>query len=274
MKVPFLNSEKNHDDEIVMVDISKIIPNPYQPRTNFDTEDIKELADSIKNFGVIQPLTIRPQGDKYELIAGERRLRASKYIGFDKVPAVINDFSDQEMAEISLVENLQRKDLDFVEEAIAYARLLKEFDLTQKELADKLGKSQSTIANKLRILKLPGDILNELKAPSISERHARALLKVTEESKQFEIIDKIKEQELTVRETQKLIEKILSKKKESKPIITVFKDLKIFKNTLNKTIKEMESAGLDVKVDKREDDDFIEYSIRLPRRQKRGDNFG
>lgn len=275
MKFSFLNSEKiDKDDEVVLINIKKVVPNPYQPRTNFNTEDIKELADSIKNFGVIQPLTVRPNGEKYELIAGERRLRASKYIGLEKVPAIINDFDEQEMAEISLVENLQRKDLDFVEEAIAYSRLLKEFDLTQKELAEKLGKSQSTIANKLRILKFSPDVLDELKSPLISERHARALLKITEESEQFKIIEKIKEKELTVRETEKLIKKSINKEeKEEGRIVTVFKDLRVFKNTLNKTIKEMELAGLDVKVDKREDDDFVEYSIRLPRKNNGGDTF-
>lgn len=266
MKIPFLSFDKKNE-EIDMIDLDKIEPNPYQPRSDFNEEDIKELAESIDNFGLIQPLTVRPRGDKYELIAGERRLRAAKLINMGKAPCIINDFSDEEIAEIALVENLQRKDLDFIEEAVGYSRLLQEFNLTQKELAEKLGKNQSTIANKLRILKLPTSVLQEIKSSYISERHARALLTIEDEEQQHKIVEKIKAGELTVRETEKLIKKMTAENTGRKrKIKTVFKDLKIFTNTLNETIREMEDAGLKVKVDKKEEDEYIEYKIRLPRK--------
>lgn len=268
MKIPFLNAESDNE-EIKMVDVDKIKPNTYQPRKKFDTDSIKELADSINNYGVIQPLTVRPSGDNYELIAGERRLRASKFLGLNKVPVVIKHLSDRETAEISLVENLQRKDLDFIEEAVAYSRLLNEFDLTQKELAESLGKSQSTIANKLRVLNLPESVRSNINS-SVSERHARALLRLSNERQQLDVLEKIKKNDLTVRETSKLIENILAgkNKKETNKnnIKTAVKDMRVFTNSLNSTIQEMEKAGLDVKVDKKEKNDYIEYNIRLPRR--------
>ena len=265
MKLPFLKDKKN--DEVEKVSIADIVSNPYQPRNTFESDSIKELADSIKNFGIIQPLTIRPRGDKYELIAGERRLRAAKFLGFKEVTAIIKEFDNQEMAEIALVENLQRKDLDFIEESHAYDRLLDEFNLTQKELAEKIGKSQSTIANKLRILNLPEEVQNKIKAPEITERHARSLLKLSDKNKQINVIEKIKNNELTVRETEKLINKKSEEEEETKEqkVTTVFKDLRVFTNSLNKTITEMKEAGLEVKVNKDKNKDFIEYNIRLPR---------
>ena len=271
MKIPFLQSEKS--EEVKEVNINRVIPNPYQPRHEFEQDSIAELAESIKNYGVIQPLTVRPRQDGFELIAGERRLRAAKYLGFDKVPVIIREFDNQEMAEIALVENLQRKDLDFIEESQAYSRLLDEFNLTQKELAEKLGKSQSTVANKLRLLSLPDKIKKELKSSCFSERHARALLQLEDLETQLKVVEKIKEEELTVRETEELISKFLEEEKDDKDEgsrVTVFKDLRVFTNTLNKTIKEMKEAGLEVEVDREKDEEFIEYTIRLPRNQQMG----
>ncbi len=267
MKIPFLKPEGDSDREVITIEINKIKPNPYQPRGTFNKEDIVELANSIKNYGMIQPLTVRKKDGEYELIAGERRLRASKHLGYEEVPAIVKKLNDQETAEIALVENLQRKDLDFLEEAAAYATLLNQFDLTQQELAERLGKSQSAIANKLRILTLSAEVREKLKSPLISERHARALLKIDDRQQQLIIIEEIKNKELTVRETEKLIEKIRKKaEKEKGKVVTVYKDLRIFTNTLNKTIREMKKTGLEVKVDKKEEEDYIEYRIRLPRK--------
>ena len=265
MKLPFLKNNKN--DEVEKIKIENIIPNPYQPRKTFESDSIKELAESIDSFGIIQPLTIRPRGDRYELIAGERRLRAAKFLGLNKVPVIIKEFDNQEMAEIALVENLQRKDLDFIEESHAYSRLLDEFNLTQKELAEKIGKSQSTIANKLRILGLSQEVQKKLKSPSISERHARALLKLPDREKQLSIVEKIKKDELTVRETEKLIKRVIEKEQEKpeQSVKTVYKDLRVFTNSLKKTIDDMKEAGLDVNVNKNKTEEFIEYKIRLPR---------
>lgn len=267
MKFPFIK-EKNKD-EVEMIDIDKILSNPYQPRDTFDSNSISDLAESIKSFGIIQPLTIRPHGEKYELIAGERRLKAAEFIGLNKVPVLIRDFDNQETAEIALVENLQRKDLDFLEEAYAYEQLIAEFKLTQKELAQKIGKSQSTVANKLRILNLPSEIQKKLKKSELSERHARLLLKLTSLEKQLEVIDKIIKNNLTVRETNSLIKKLLEKNKSKEQSVkTVFKDLRVFTNSLNKTIKDMKKAGLEVKVDTNKSEEFIEYNIKLPREKE------
>ena len=265
MRLPFINSEET-DQKIKMIDVEKITPNSYQPRESFVEKDIIELAESIKNFGLIQPLTIRPSGKQYELVAGERRLRAVKYLGHKEVPTIIKDFNNQEAGEIALVENLQRKDLDFIEESLAYETLLQEFELTQKELAKRLGKSQSTIANKLRILNLPMEVRKEIKSSKITERHARALLKLDECEQQMKVIKEIKIKGLTVRETQKLIDKILSKKEKKQRVVTVCKDIRIFTNTLNKTIKEMENTGLKVEVQLKEEDKYVEYKIRLPKK--------
>lgn len=269
MKFPFMK-DKNNNNKIETVDVDKIISNPYQPRTDFDKESLKDLAESIDNFGIIQPLTIRSQGEEYELIAGERRLKAAKLAGLDEVPVIIKDFDNQETAEIALVENLQRKDLDFLEEAHAYEQLLDEFDLTQGELAKRIGKSQSTIANKLRILKLDIDIQRKIKNPQVSERHARILLKIKDKKKQNEIVNKIIDEKLTVRKTEKIVKKFLKGKKNQKnKVKTAYKNLRPFTNSLNKTINEMKKAGLEVEVSKNKNEDYIEYNIKLPR--KRGE---
>ncbi len=266
MKLPFLNSNDSAQ-KIKMIPTEKIVPNPYQPRENFIEEDIRQLAESIKNFGLIQPLTVRPKEDKYELVAGERRLRAARYLGKKEIPAIIKDFSNQEAGEIALVENLQRKDLDFIEESLAYKTLLEEFDLTQKELAEKLGKNQSTIANKLRILNLPLEVRKQIKNSTLTERHARALLQLEGDlEKQLKIIEQIKENDLTVRETQKAIKEILADNGKKKKVITVCKDIRIFTNTLNKIINEMQDSGLKIEVNKKKEKKYIEYKIRLPRK--------
>jgi len=266
MRFPFIQSEK-YRDQAVMVPVDKIKANPYQPRTGFDLAEINELAESIKNYGIIQFITVRAKDEGYELITGERRLRACKELGLKEIPAIIKEFSDQEIAEIALVENLQRKDLNFLEEAEGYRQLINNFNLTQSKLADKIGKSQATIANKLRLLSLHTDVRRLLQSSRISERHARALLKLEKKSQQLKVVDRIKEKELTVKETEKLVNKIINKERKKKRIITVFKDLRVFTNTLQKTIQEMQTAGLDVEVSKKEDDQFIEYLIRLPKKK-------
>ncbi|MFW5788248.1 MAG: ParB/RepB/Spo0J family partition protein [Halanaerobiales bacterium] len=218
MDFPFLSSSDHRDEEINQINTEKIEPNPFQPRKEFSGDDINELADSIKNFGVIQPIIVRETDDGYQLIAGERRLRAAKIAGLSFIPAIVKEMADREVAEIALVENLQRKDLNFIEEASAYENMVKEFNMTQEQLAEKLGKSQSTIANKLRLLKLPPEVREELNDSLFSERHARALLKLDNIEKQMEVLNKIRKQGLTVKETNKLINK-LNKKMKKKIII-------------------------------------------------------
>ncbi|MCC3144718.1 nucleoid occlusion protein [Halanaerobium sp. Z-7514] len=267
MKIPFFNSDiKGNNEEITQLNIADISANPFQPRREFKDSEIEELADSINNFGLIQPITVRKKNNKYQLIAGERRLRAAKKLGKDKIPAVIKNFADQEMAEIALVENLQRKDLNFLEEAAAYQRLLEEFDLSQKELAERLSKGQSTIANKLRLLQLNDEIQELLIDKNLSERHGRALLKLDSAELQLEILNKIAAEELTVRESEKLIESALKpKKKAKKKIKHLSDDLRLFANSLEKTLKEIKSSGIEVEMDRNYNynDDYIEYKIKL-----------
>ncbi|MEJ6951949.1 nucleoid occlusion protein [Natronospora cellulosivora (SeqCode)] len=265
MKIPFIQDKKNQ--EVIKVNIESISTNPYQPRLIFNQDEIDELAQSIKNYGIIQPLLVRSKGEKYELVAGERRLRACKSLGMDKVSVVVKELNDIEMAEIALVENLQRKDLNFLEEAQAYQQLIEKFSLTQQELAEKLGKGQSTIANKLRLLTLASDVRKHIDVSIVSERHARALLKMEDKNKQIEVLNKIKEKKLTVKESEQLINNIINKPLKSKPQI-IYKDLRLFTNTLKKTINEMKEAGLNIKVERKEEEDYFEFKIHLPKETK------
>lgn len=266
MLSPFFKKE----EKIKYVDINTIQPNRYQPRTVFNETDLEELAQSIKEHGVIQPLTVRKMGDGYELIIGERRLRASKMIGLEQVPVIVKEYDDEATAAIALVENLQRKDLDFMEEALGYAMLIQQFGMTQQDLAEKVGKSQSTIANKLRLLKLPEDIQKALIEHNLTERHARSLLKLETAEDQRIILEEIVSKELNVRDTDLLIDTYVTKKKENKKkmMIRVFKDMRLYTNTLWATIKQMRQGGLDIKVEEIEGDDFIEFKIRLPKTQE------
>lgn len=268
MKIPFLKQKKEKKlDQIKKIPIQKIKINPFQPRQEFDQGEITELAESIKNFGLIQAVTVRKQKDeeKYELVAGERRLRAARHLNKEKIPAVIKEFNDQEMAEIALVENLQRKDLNFLEEAQAYKRLLAEFDLTQKELSEKISKSQSTVANKLRLLKLPSAVRKNLIELKLSERHGRALLKIKSEQEQLELLKKIAEKNLNVRESEKLIkQKQKTKQKSSKKRIKhLADDLRLFANSIEKRISEVEESGINVEFERSDQEDTIEYYIKL-----------
>ena len=264
MKIPFFNQEnKNNKDQIVEIKIDQIKTNPFQPRKEFNQAEIEELAQSIKNFGLIQAITVREIEAGYELIAGERRLRAAKLLNKEVIPAVIKNFNDQQMAEIALIENLQRKDLNFLEEAQAYQRLLDEFNLTQNELAARVSKSQSTIANKLRLLNLPDQIREKLLAADLSERHGRALLKLDTAEKQLAVIDQIAKKELNVRETEKLINKQQEPTKEKKKIKHISEDLRLFANSLEKRISEIEDSGINVDFERSDQQDSIEYYIKL-----------
>ena len=200
------------------IPVEKIIPNPYQPRKVFSINALEELSKSIKEYGVLQPITVREKGSNYELIAGERRLRAAKLAQLESIPVIINNMTDESSAVLALLENLQREDLNFIEESLAYENLIKEHNFTQQQLAEKLGKNQSTIANKLRILKLPQRVKEYLIENGLTERHARALLKLPNEELMMEIVEKVVKLELTVKKTEKLInDTIESLKAEEEP---------------------------------------------------------
>ncbi|HHV71059.1 MAG TPA: nucleoid occlusion protein [Clostridia bacterium] len=249
--------EKDVDNsQIRQIPIDLIKVNPYQPRKHFNEDSLKELSDSIRTFGIIQPLLLRKQKNYYELIAGERRLRASKMAGLTTVPAIITNYTNQEMAELALVENLQREDLGFMDEAEGYRLLIDEFGLTQEELARRVGKSQSTIANKLRLLRLPENVRQNISQEIITERHARALLRLKNDKQQLEVLNKIYEQKLNVRQTEEVIESILraetlpavkkEKEKKNKKVVRFIRDVRILINTVRQLVNDMEKSGIPI----------------------------
>ena len=197
--------------EILKINVNDIIPNTYQPRRFFDEVALIELSQSIKEHGIIQPLTVRRRGDIYELVAGERRLRAAKLASLGEVPCTLVDITDTQSAQIALLENLQREDLNYIEEAEAYYNLMNDHNFTQEEIASKMGKKQSTVANKLRLLKLSPQVRSLCLENSLTERHARALLSVTDEKLQLKIIEKVIKNGLNVKKTEELINKELLK---------------------------------------------------------------
>lgn len=215
--------EKSSDSKPdVMVPISKVEPNKEQPRKNFDEDALLELAESIKQFGVLQPLLVQDRNDYYEIIAGERRWRAAKLAGLKQVPVIIKHLTDQEIVEISLIENIQREDLNPIEEAIAYKRLLNEFNLKQDEVAERVSKSRTAVTNSMRLLKLNDKVQQMVIDDMISTGHARALLAIADEEKQFTIAQKIFDEKLSVRETEKLVKKY--QKMKASPVKDVNQD--------------------------------------------------
>lgn len=281
MKIPFFSSKQQQQgkEEIKMISTDKILPNPYQPRADFNEKELKELARSIEAHGMIQPLTVMQDDDGgYQLIAGERRLRAAKLLGQDKIPAVIREFSDQEMAEIALIENLQRKDLHFLEEARAYKTLLNRFSLTQQELAESLGRSQSTVANKLRLLNLPENVREKVINEGLAERQARSLLKLQTLEEMLAAAVRIGEEDLTVRETESLVERMFAgsmsspeeeeKGARNRGIRAACDDVRLYINSLEKTLEEIESSGGRIEVERLEKEEEIEFRIRLKKSQR------
>jgi ParB family chromosome partitioning protein len=257
--------------EIKYLELSTITPNPFQPRRFFDPAQLEELAQSIREFGVLQPILVRKIGTGYELVAGERRFRASQLIGLNTIPAIVKNLSDKEIAEMALIENLQREDLNYFEEAEGYARLIKEFGITQEEIAKRMGKSQSTIANKLRLLNLPFTVRQEISISVITERHARALLKLGDEKLQIQALNEIYEKNLNVRQTDQLVEHLLitsvkeDKEKKRRKMTKIFKDMRIFLNTIRDAVQTIQDAGLQADINEQDFDDYFEVTIRLPK---------
>lgn len=255
--------------EVRTIPIKNIQPNPNQPRRDFDKCSIQDLAISIMEYGLMQPITVRQLGPfDYELIAGERRLTACKNLGMTYIPAIVMRANDTDSAILALVENIQRENLSYIEEAEAFCTLITEHGLTQEELADKLGKGQSTIANKIRILRLSPKVREILTENSLTERHARALLRLPEERQQLRILKIIVERGLNVAKTEELVEKLLRGKQ--KPMLEprnmrMFKDLRIFTNTIRQAVDMMKRSGINAKAKKAESDEYIEYTIIIPK---------
>ncbi|ACD51534.1 MULTISPECIES: nucleoid occlusion protein [Clostridium] len=255
------------NNEIIKIDIDKIVPNLYQPRKYFNEEAIEELSQSIKQHGIIQPITVRKIGETYELVAGERRLRAAKVAELDVVPCNIVDITDSESAEIALLENLQREDLNYIEEAEAYSNLLNDHNFTQEDLAKRIGKKQSTIANKLRLLKLDPKVRQMCLENKLTERHSRALLSLPNADLQLKVVSKVVNDGLNVKNTEELINKELLKlagKQLNKKRTNIKATLpaKLYVNTIKQVFKKF---NIPAEYDCTDSDDFIEVTVKIPK---------
>ena len=251
---------------VLFLPVDAISPNPDQPRTRFDQGDLEELAQSIQTMGLLQPLTVRRRGGKWELVAGERRLRAARLAGLTEVPCLSIQTDSQSSSLLALVENLQRRDLDFLEEALALRRLLDTYHLSQEEAARRLGKSQSAVANKLRLLKLSPQALSLLREGGCTERHARALLRLEEEGLQAQAAAKVVEQSLTVAQTEALVEAILSARPGRRKPTFIVKDVRLFLNTITRGLDLMRSAGVNARCRREDTEEEILLTIHIPRR--------
>ncbi|EGL83646.1 parB-like partition protein [Caldalkalibacillus thermarum TA2.A1] len=262
-------AEKGEGEEIKYIPIKNIVPNRYQPRTVFDEEKIDELCQTIKTHGIIQPIVVRKYAeDQYEIIAGERRWRACTKLGMETIPAIVKDFNDTQAASVALIENLQREGLTPIEEALAYQKLIELHGLTQESLAQRLGKGQSTIANKLRLLHLPEECHQALRERKISERHARALLTLKDPELQKKFLKEIIDKQLNVKQTEELIEKHLNKKppKKKKPLRKAYsRDMRLAMNTIRQSVDMVLKSGLSIETDEKEHEDYIEFTIRIPK---------
>ena len=264
------------ESKISEIPIVKIRPNKAQPRRLFDEDELLALSKSISENGILQPLTVRRvTANEYELIAGERRLRASVMAGLRKVPCIIIKCSEKESAAYALIENLQRSDLGMFEEARGISRLIHRYGLTQEQAAKRLGKSQSSVANKLRLLRLTYEEQELIEKSALTERHARALLRIEDEQVRQEVISKIISEGLNVAQTEELVALNINAQEKSrrKPGTqkAVIKDVRIFVNTINKAIDTIRLAGIELESDKIDSDNFITYTIRIPK-QKESDN--
>ena len=259
---------------VVQVPVQNVEPNPYQPRKHFEPEALAELAHSISQYGVLQPLLVSPMGDgRYMLIAGERRLRASKLANLSMVPVIISDYTTQQIAEIALIENLQREDLHYLEEADGYEKLMDQFHLTQESMASRVGKKQSTIANKLRLLKLSEKIRKLLKEHGLTERHARALLRLTTEEDQINVIDEVAKNGYNVRQIEKYIEHYIEEHQDSAKLkktkrLMIIQDVRIYLNSFKQIIKNMEVSGIPVKLEQKLEGDDVIVTMHIKNTKK------
>ena len=266
MNIPALR-----DNKVLMVPTIQIRPNKTQPRRNFDEGELRSLSRSIVENGILQPLVVRRVNTtEFELIAGERRLRAAVMAGLNKVPCVVHKCTDKESALLALIENLQRADLNMFEEARGIARLIRKYGLTQEQAALKLGKKQSTVANKLRLLRLTFEEQEWILTAKLSERHARALLRIDGESLRREALSRVITDGMSVGECEAFVTDVLMKKGASEPVRkperkAVIRDVRIFVNTINKAVDTMRMSGINAISRRSETDDYIEYTVKIPK---------
>lgn len=258
------------NEEIKKISISDIVPNRYQPRTFFNEDKIAELAQTIHTHGIIQPIVVREyEKGKFELIAGERRFRAMQKLGWDTAPAIIKDFNDTETASVALIENLQREELTPIEEAVAYSKLLALHQLTQEALAQRLGVGQSTVANKLRLLKLPQEVQDALLAKKITERHARSLIPLKNPEKQVRLLEEVIEKSLNVKQTEERVVKLLEgASQKPKPRRKAFsKDMRIAVNTIRQSLTMVTDNGINLDSEEEEFEEYYQFTIKIPKKK-------
>ena len=256
------------------VPVEEIVPGPLQPRQHFSREGLEELRDSIAQHGVLQPLTVRQKGDRFELIAGERRLRAARMAGLTEVPCIIMDVDMESSGVIALIENIQRRDLDFVEEAEGIWQLIRLFGLSQEQTARRLGKSQSAVANKLRLLRLPKDVLERLRTEGLSERHARALLRLPDIEAQRRALDFMIDQRMNVAAAEAYVDTLCAPPPPRTAVQTtahrrsvfLMKDVRLFLNTMDRSVDLMRSGGVAADLRREETDDALIVTVRIPKR--------
>ena len=270
----FGRKHRSHEKEcpqVTLLPIEKIIANPEQPRKVFKKEELEELSNSIKDYGVLQPILVRRMDQGiYSINAGERRYRASCQAGLTEIPAIIQNLEEEPAALIALVENVQREDLNYIEEAKAYKKLMDDFKLTQAEIAQKVGKQQSTISNKIRLLTLPEDILELLTVHGLTERHARALLRIEEENNRRKIIDRIVKNNLNVKQTEKLIEEFLegqAEQKRKKQKVNYI-SYKIYVNTIRKAFSQIKEIENDTVFSQEDKGEYLEVKITIPKKDR------
>ena len=257
------------EQKVINIPTKAVMPNPYQPRKFFDVTSVSELARSVREYGILQPISVRQLGkDKYELVAGERRLRAAEIAEMNEIPAIIVEASDKDSAVLAIIENVQRKDLGFFEEADAYYHLIKYHNMTQEQISQKTGKKQSTIANKLRLRNLSDTVKTIIVENGLTERHARALLKVPDERMRLDVLKAVIEKDMNVAETERCIdEKIKSivfrKKAQPKKITAGETDYRLAFNTIKKAVDLVKSSGIKARARRIEHESFFEYVIKI-----------
>ncbi|TKI68331.1 nucleoid occlusion protein [Lysinibacillus mangiferihumi] len=266
-------------EEVIKLPIDQIVPNRFQPRTIFDDEKIEELSRTIHTHGVIQPIVVRSTANnQYEIIAGERRYRAMKKLQWTEVPAIVRNLTDKETASIALIENLQREELTAIEEAVAYQKLLELHELTQEALAQRLGKGQSTVANKLRLLKLPEEVQQAILKRQISERHARALIAIKDQTLQLEVLYQAIEHDWNVRQLEEHIHALLHPEavdqeeaipKKVKPKRkAISKDVRIALNTIKQSLSMVTKSGITVKTEEEDTEEYYQITVKIPKKKK------
>ena len=259
---------------IVQLPVNEIDPNPNQPRKLFDDSQLAELSASIAEYGVISPLTVRLHFGRYELVAGERRLRAARMAGLKKVPCIVLDVNMEESSMLAMVENLQRQDLDFLEEARGIANLMRMYGLSQEECARRLGRSQSSVANKLRLLKLPDDVLAALRDNGLTERHGRSLLRLPNAESRRAALAHIVQEGLNVAQTDRYVDSLLAPEetapKPGRRRSFILKDVRVFLNSLTHSLDVMKKGGIDAGFKKEETDDELIVTISIPKKRPAG----